>query len=95
MSQTIARGKASVLCQRCRIVDHGGYDEDYRIAFCPLHAAAPELLKALQGLQPLLDYAANLSVFTDEDAWHYRMAADYEKEILAANKAVDHAEGRG
>ena len=46
MSRTISQGRISQSCPQCTIVDTGGYDEDYRITLCPLHAAAPELLAA-------------------------------------------------
>lgn len=61
MSQTIAQGKATVSCQQCRIVDYGRYDEDYRIAFCSLHAAAPELMALLKEVVNTLDvYAGDI-----------------------------------
>lgn len=54
MSHTISKGKASVTCANCQIVDVGGYDEDYHIAFCPLHAAAPALLAEVKHLITIL-----------------------------------------
>ena len=80
MSHTIAKGTVSVACQACAIVDVGSYDEDYRIQFCPLHAAAPELVAALQDLYSVFQELRNVNTAP----W-----------LDKANAAIAHAQGTG